>query len=959
MNNDTKYDSDDDDVGPPPAHNNGAPLYDANPERQERIRQMVAASSQSNVMQDDQVTDFVLRMAEKNQKMMDQQPQQPQQKSPPPPRHTISDSSEDSNGSDLDASYNNHRINQHSERMNKNKQKQRHNTPDEYPPGEAFEDEAAEIPSYDPKEDDAISYSRLCCVACALVIGMIATSVLILVFVVIADGEDSTHKAHHGGNFDGMVLPFAPSNLKELCQLTNLKTFQGVLDCREPCMRAACCWEKGERGQQPVCWESHPLECAPYESCVNLLQAGTEQRPDGTGGRPTSTVPRAPDGVSACRPETINSVDQVLLCENACRVGECCWKTGSGSQQKCHTDPNCDDYKPCQVLNQGGSAAGSGTGTSVVSTSSAENIPAAPINLSEVCSQQSVQACESACAKASCCWKLATNSYEGPLGETITESVLGSCAHETVCDGYKPCKDMPADAQASSSATGSTSAASTSAGSNTNFQNVAIPTAPSNLAATCTASLEGSCATQCYKAPCCWQLQTHAFTGPLGEIVTESVLGACSHREECAGYEPCKALPKKSQPGGTPAPTAAPANVAEQQTNLEAVCGASLEGVCTDTCNQAQCCWKMATSTYTGPLGETMTESVQGTCAHLAECKAYEPCKQLPEALASHVHEIVPAPMDLASTCAAAQDGVCRNTCNQATCCWKLAITTMEGPHGSTITESVLGSCSHSHSLECAGYEPCKKLPEATHPPPETTPTAHLNIPAAPDNLTDTCDRPTLSNLDIHLCREYCNAATCCWKKETHTFEGSSGETITESQQGSCAHQIECEAYRPCSVLDSDVYSPHSPAVDPTPAPAPVEAPPTSRPPFSSTTEYTEEVIFDVCYNHEGTKLCEQVCDPGSCCYKADEDCANDGSIDCGKYEPCKVLNQANGNGVQSEVEKACSDLSDLAPCVQQCSKGTCCFTTDFGKTCDVAAPTIACSEYTPCEVLYRASSNP
>lgn len=893
-------------------------VYD--PERNERIRQMVHASSQSNVLEDDQVTDFVLRMAEKNQKMVETAARQHAEQS----QFTISDDSEEEGADELDTSY---------QRKRKHSYKSR--SPDEYPPGEAYAgDELADddqIPSFDPKDDDAISYGRLCCVACALVIAMVATSVLILVFVIIADGEEG--KGHHGA-YDGMVLPFAPTNLPDICSVSALKTFQGVLDCREPCMKAACCWEKGESGQQPVCWESHPLECAPYESCVNLLSAGSDPRPypetvnnNNNDNRPTSSVPVAGEGVKACDPDDIDTVDEVILCEDACGKGECCWTTDPKKDQ-CPTDLNCGGYEPCKVLNHDGSSGGG----------IQAGIEEAPANLAQVCIDQSSDACAAACNLAPCCWKLATVSYTGPNGESITESVMGSCSHEAECAGYAACKDIP---QAIN-----------------NHSNTSPIPEVTGLEQVCENSLEGACRDTCNSAPCCWQIASSTFTGSQGETVTQAVQGSCSHRDECEQYAPCKKLAAQD------VATTAPATVPET-TELAAFCAASLNGPCRDSCHRATCCWKLATTTYTGPQGNKITESVMGSCSHLEECAAYEPCKQLSEATSSHTYNIPPAPADLTNWCAMSLDGQCRETCVEASCCWKIATTQYTGPMGASVTEHVRGSC--NHRAECVGYEACQKLPEASGEK-ETAPP--LFIPTAPANLDQVCHPAPEAMDSIEACVEYCDAAMCCWRTSTKTYTGPDGNSITESVAGTCSHQPECEAYKACSVLDDDVFSPHNPAVDATPAPdtpapgttAPVTAPATSAP--GSDTELTEDMIFDVCWNHEsqgnGISLCDQACAPGACCWKQDGNraaCPDD--FDCAKYEPCAILvdNADATNGQPTELETACSDVGDRSDCIRLCALGTCCFTTDLSKTCDIAAPATRCKDYEPCETIYNTAS--
>lgn len=898
------YDSDSDEE-----KDNGVRTQEVqDPERRARIDQMVRASNRQNAFDDQDVTDFVLRMAEKNANPGAAAAR-------PPPEFTIGDDDEDDEEQDeLEVSY------------QRKKHEYKSRSPEEYPPGEAYAgdemEDGDEIPSYDPKDDDAIGYGRLCCVACALVIAMIATSVLILIFVVIADGEEGAR--HHNG-FDGMILPFAPSNLSEICSKDAVKTFQGVLDCREPCMKAACCWEKGENGQQPVCWESHPLECAPYESCVNLLTAGSEPRPysdatTGSGGssssnsRPTSTIPVAPVGVDACNSFDINSVEDVLKCEDACAKATCCWKKNDPTVDSCPTDPNCKGYKLCEILNTGGTATGSGTTTT-------QEIPSPPSTINDDCSEPSTDACLESCMQATCCWMAATITYASPQGSKITESVLGTCSHQKECAPYKPCLSISKEAVV------------------THESNSDIPRV-TGLDTVCANSLDGTCRDACNKAPCCWQLATTTFTGEDGHQVYEAVQGICSQREECADYAACKQLPEADGPTTAPAPVPEPL-----ESDLASVCAQSLDGTCRQECHRATCCWKLATTSYTGPEGNTITETVMGSCSHLSECAAYEPCKQLSEATSSHTFDIPPAPADLPSRCDNSLDGYCRDTCEQATCCWKMATTQYSGPMGDSVTEHVRGSCSHRD--ECVGYEACQKLPEANDA--ESAP--HVYVPTAPSNLDQVCHPAPEAMDSIEACVEYCDAATCCWKKATTSHTNISGQTVTAAVSGTCSHQPECDAYQACSVLDDDSISP---APAPTATSAPVASP-------GSDVEYTEAVIYDVCWNHEvqgnGPNLCEQVCTPGACCWKDGEGPCDSG-FDCTKYEPCDKLVDGGSDGQPSAIETACSNLEDLADCIGLCAKGTCCFTTDLGKTCDVAAPTTICSQYTPCEIIYNSVAN-
>ena len=840
MDNNYVIDSDDEDEENKYNDDNGISTEEIfDPERSERINRMMEASQKStfDVLQDDQVTDFVLRMAEKNQR-----------------------DEEIMNRDDLEESYNSNSMSQRRRQLHQ--EQQQHRSPDEYPPGEAYAGdeigEEGDIPSYDPKDESVLSYGRLCCVACGLVIVMIATSVIILLFVVLLDDEE--HSKNKSA-FDGMILPVAPSNLKEVCALDNLSGMQGEIDCRDPCMKAACCWEQQSDGRDPACWESHPLECAPYESCVHLLQAGSGSRPQ--EARPTSTVPRAPDGVASCDPNTIDNVDEVLACEDACSYGTCCWKTGASL---CVTDPNCLAYSPCLILNTGGAA---GSGSTAVATTPPVAIPDAPGNLVEVCGQSTTQQdCREICHTATCCWKMAVSTFTGKDGGTITESVLGECATRSECAAYKPCQSLnwssedPGDSESGPATTH------------------VVPKAPSNLAEVCdpTAGEVDAyeiCKETCHAAACCWKTSTTTYTGTQGEQISETMQGACSFNEECGGYESCKTLPGGSTNVADGTTTVAPAYAIPQPPdNLLQICTEQSVETCREVCNQALCCWKMATVTHTDANGDTVTEAIRGSCSAYEECLPYKACLDLPEATTSGANTIADAPADLETICNPPADQMdsiqaCAESCHEATCCWKTATITYEDANNETLTSSVPGSC--SHKAECAPYKPCSALEEDVLSPsnpavssttapvstPATTPASSPtggNIDYTESMIYDACfNHVNQPNQEKTLCEITCEAGACCYEP---------GQT--------CEDGFECTKYEPCNKLIEDADA-------------------------SNTQPTAVEVA---CQNTEDLADCVSLCSEVTCCFTQNLakscDVVAPGTI-CSEYTACEVIYEGNG----------------------------------------------------------------
>ena len=852
-------------------NNNGVSINNVyDPERNERINRIMQANRDSayDVFKDDQVTDFVLRMAEKNQKMADNANVNASTQNYIHGGNNNNSNKMYNNGDELEfdddddddelneSSHNNSMKQRHRELQQRVQNSRRqHRSPDDYPPGEAYAGdevgEETEIPSFDPKDDSVFSYGRFCCVMIAIFILLIAASILILLFVVLLDKEGSS-------NHD-VILPLAPTNLVDLCAPERLGYMQGELSCRDPCMKAACCWEQGPNGETPACYHLHPRECAAYDSCTNLLTTGSDPRPfddSSSTGSGTSSVPRAPDSVARCDPMVVDSVDDLLACEEACNFGTCCWKTGA---RVCAADPNCLDYKPCEILNIGSSST-PGNSNNNFPTSAPVAIPEAPDDLKEVCTGASFsEKCQDYCLEATCCWKMAVSTFTGKDGGAVTESVLGECSSRSECTAYKPCQTLNWVSSSTSS-----SAATTHN----------VPDAPGNLADLC-----------------------NAGTGEVNE------------------YEQC-----------------------------------------VETCHSAACCWKTSITSYSGANGETITETIAGTCSFLEKCSGYEPCKILAGAtsvLVEGTSTVAPAssipkpPSNLDQICTEQSMDTCRALCNEAICCWKLAANTHTDDQGELVTEAVRGSCA-AHE-ECVAYDPCSELPEASN-------SGHTLVGDAPDSLDTICNPPADQMDSIETCVEFCNEATCCWKTAKTSYKDANNRTVTTTVTGTCSHKPECEPYRACSTLEEDATSPSTLVTSPAPAPTGGISAPTQ---IGGSAELSESMIYGACFNHvdqpnvEKT-MCEVVCEPGSCCYQPDQDCA--AGFDCIKYEPCqKLAQEVDGTDAErTAVESACQNIADLADCVELCSDVTCCFTQDLQKACDVTRPGTECSDFIACEVLYE-----
>ncbi|CAB9530287.1 expressed unknown protein (Partial), partial [Seminavis robusta] len=94
----------------------------------------------------------------------------------------------------------------------------------------------------------------------------------------------------------------------------------------------------------------------------------------------TLVIPFAPVNLQdVCDPATIDSIDQVLLCEDACANAECCWKTNT-----CVEDIVCEHYSPCTILVHATSGPSDEYVTMMPTGDTVAQLP--PPDLPEICS---------------------------------------------------------------------------------------------------------------------------------------------------------------------------------------------------------------------------------------------------------------------------------------------------------------------------------------------------------------------------------------------------------------------------------------------------------------------------------------------------------------------------------------------------------------------------------------------
>ncbi|CAB9497574.1 expressed unknown protein [Seminavis robusta] len=389
-------------------------------------------------------------------------------------------------------------------------------------------------------------------------------------------------------------IPPAPPGLSGLCSRGNLSTLEGLAQCDLACAFADCCW----RTSSPAitsCNASNPL-CDDYLVCSILDPANATIT--------HSPVPWAPITLND---DCLRNGENLTACEDACRLAECCWKTGTCLREQTEV---CNDYVSCAVL--------LGQDSQAPTNHSADpSIPIAPEALEDYCTvgaiegdigSSGVSRCEDFCARAECCWK--------------TDSCLASQAVK--CQGYVFCGILSLNETTSSPP---------------------LPEAASYLADVCAphivANVEGAvlCADACRRGECCWKTMT--------------CLGV--HAEQCPGYEPCKALSESDNDVGgmLPVPTNQPSSTGDVADYTEALINDaclnhdnSVVNVCSRVCEGSECCFH--------------PDNLDGTYCGDFPCYKYSACLVLYPLADDAVNQ----------ACTSDNLSDCARVCGTSTCCF-------------------------------------------------------------------------------------------------------------------------------------------------------------------------------------------------------------------------------------------------------------------------------------------------
>ena len=156
-----------------------------------------------------------------------------------------------------------------------------------------------------------------------------------------------------------------------ICSEKNLRSTSGRELCEAICEPAACCFDHPPYN----CFDDNPARCREYDGC-----------------RAMTDVPPAPRKMADLCSEDILKLRgyDLLLCEDACRPGTCCYEPEPGNcfQQNGKT---CEGYEPCSRL------------------SSSDGFDFTPLH--KVCSPDNISVgdggieCAEECAVAACCYK--------------------------------------------------------------------------------------------------------------------------------------------------------------------------------------------------------------------------------------------------------------------------------------------------------------------------------------------------------------------------------------------------------------------------------------------------------------------------------------------------------------------------------------------------------------------------
>ena len=311
----------------------------------------------------------------------------------------------------------------------------------------------------------------------------------------------------------------------------------------------------------------------------------------------------------------------------------------------------------------------------------------------------------------------------------------------------------------------------------------------------------------------------------------------------------------------------------------------------------------------------------------------------------------------------------CHEICNSARCCWDRSLT--------------------NAADRCWTHPRCRPYEEACSSSTfesQTTPSAPSSIVSilagrpvlqeAPWNITNYCqpDRIQTSVHELLACQEMCLPVECCWNSASR--DDCTAFSSTDK----------CDAYKSaCGVLiglveprSSETTTQGLLTVAPSISTEAITSentnaePATYEPPQQG---YTKDIIRGACLNHDNNiaaasgrvTLCEQVCQPGSCCFSQsnskDGDSVGSGIDSCPSYLPDDYCDKFGSCSVifttsltkREKTQQACSNLSDLSDCVKICARATCCYTKNPWRACAAtSAGNMICDDFLSCEILYQ-----
>lgn len=264
-------------------------------------------------------------------------------------------------------------------------------------------------------------------------------------------------------------------HLHDLCDITYLGDINRKKACIEECRAAMCCFsveinnalEQG--GQQALelehlIAESHTGDdncnvdygemCQLYEPCLNILVGAVNN---------SKTVEESEEMVEEvfihelCKFELVSTKEGRLQCHNACKMGSCCFDENKDCTIE--IEKQCDDYKPCAILDVFDEAKNEDLAKSINNTCSDES--------TILCDRRIL--CNDLCKPGNCCFNdencvdihgikdiperaycmpfsncaiLYNQSGDDDAEVCLAELVNATCSKISTAGGRKECEDL-------------------------------------------------------------------------------------------------------------------------------------------------------------------------------------------------------------------------------------------------------------------------------------------------------------------------------------------------------------------------------------------------------------------------------------------------------------------------------------------------------------------------------------